>query len=62
MREHIDWTIEGLKALCVIAATILITILLSSAQMTLVIEDCKASGTYLWGDELIECKVREVKP
>ncbi len=62
MRDHDDWIIEGIKAICVIAAAVLVTILLSRAQMNLVIHDCKATGTHLRGDEVIECKVREVKP
>jgi hypothetical protein len=62
MRDHIDWMLEALKALCVLGAAFLVVVLLTSAQMTLVIEDCEATGTYLWGDEVIECKVREVKP
>jgi hypothetical protein len=56
-----DWILEGVKALCVIAAAVLATILFTRAQMSVVIKDCKATGTYLWGDEVIECKVRKVQ-
>lgn len=62
MADYTDWTLEALKALCVIGATILVVVMLTSAQMALVIKDCKATGTYLWGDTVIECKVREVTP